>query len=92
MNGWDALKTGRRIRRTGATLWHDFSHVQVSRAHGADLWVRADLDADNWEIEPAEVKITAEEFWEAYREAQRKLHQCDADGVVAEMARRLGLG
>jgi len=91
MNLIDAIKSGKKYRRIGEKQWHetapDFSHYVFSIL---------DVLSDDWEVEPATVTITLEQFNATVTTVADKLYRptgwpIHINDFLGELKKELGL-
>lgn len=96
MNIIEAIKSGKRIRRT-AWIPSTSPEYWTTSLSQAFTFTKEDLLADDWELEEASAQITSSGYFRAYEEALREVCITDTDyrqlnHVVNVMAEKLGLG
>ena len=62
MNIIEAIKSGKRYRRSGELGWYDSNYIEY-------VFSMLDVLDDDWEVEPVYVAITREQFDAAWRRA-----------------------
>ena len=86
MNIIEVVKRGKRFRRKGWDSWLE--------EHEISQMIRADILADDWEVESPPVTITREQFDAAWSEAVQKAggrnltygnYECFSDLVAEEL-------
>jgi hypothetical protein len=78
----EAIKSGRRFKRKSEIAW--MSDDQLYN------YVKADIIAEDWEIESQPVTITREQFDKAVHDSLR-FRCCDDDSLFDLIAEKLGL-
>jgi len=91
MNIQEAIKSGKRYRRKGEKSWYDtapdFTHYAFSTQ---------DVLSDDWEVEPATVTITLEQFNATVTTVADKLYRptgwpIHINDFLGELKKELGL-
>ena len=92
-NGFDCLKTGRRVRCNGGP-WMTFGFARLDDPNGECNWIeRSELEKDIWESEPAAVSVTREKLAEAWNgHVTSVLWKANDSTIFRKFARALGLG
>ena len=62
MNFLDAIRTGKKVRRSGEISYFDLD------PHLADGLTRSELLAEDWEVEERTIELTRTQFLEMFRE------------------------
>lgn len=104
MNLIEAVKSGKRFRRNGWEAWHLDGNVYYSTVHGLfggtkaftdGKWfslMKADILADDWEIEEKRVEVTRSQVIEVLRSVFDDSAQGVREEVLIDMVCiRLGL-